>query len=139
MCMAVLLREVQKAPYCFISLGPFCTTKGPNILRPKNKKRLSSPILSLCRPVIFCCWNLRLRSLLLTHFHIIDLTTMFSPMTNPKMKQSDLINFYASTSMCSLIMTSTDYQIYDFPSLWQWHWMLDFLVNWIFSYPTANF
>ena len=90
MCMALLDRQVYRAPYFLTSFRPSFTRNEPNKSTPQYVNGGSSLILSLGKSSNFCCWSLTLYCLHLTHFKMIHLTKELHLVTQ---KPEDLIWF----------------------------------------------
>ena len=90
MCMALLDRQVYRAPYLLTSFRPSFTRNEPNKSTPQYVNGGSSLILSLGKSSNFCCWSLTLYCLHLTHFKMIHLTKELHLVTQ---KPEDLIWF----------------------------------------------
>ena len=90
MCMALLDRQVYRAPYLLTSFRPSFARNEPNKSTTQYVNGGSSLILSLVKLAIFCCWSLPLNCLHLTHFKMIHLTKELHLVTQ---KPEDLIWF----------------------------------------------
>ena len=74
MCMALLDRQLYRAPYLLTSFQPSFRRNEPNTSTPQYTNGASSLILSLGKSAIFCCWRLPHNYLHLTYFKMIPLT-----------------------------------------------------------------
>ena len=71
-CIALLKRQVYKAPCFSTSFQSSFTTNGPKISTPQYVNGGSIHILSFDKSAIFCSRSCHLKCLHLTHFPIID-------------------------------------------------------------------
>ena len=84
-CMALLDKQVYRAPYLLTSFRPSFTRNEPNKSTPQYVNGGS-----LGKSAIFCCWSLPLNRLHLTHFKMIHLTKELHLVTQ---KPEDLVWF----------------------------------------------